>query len=377
MKSFEYGDWEIGLKEIGFAVSAMVIGVGLLSLPRDVDLVTYVADGWISILIGGAAAALFAYICAKLASRFPKQTFYTYASRLVPKPIALGITVILICHFLFICIYEVRVISDVAKLYIFFKTPVEIISLIFLLVVVYAVRGQSVGILRLNMMFLPIILFIVLFVYTLSVNTFDINNLLPFFVTPPLNLLKGAQKAYLSFAGFEIVLFYISFMNKPDKAPRAVVIGMLFPIVLALLIFIFSIAVFSVTTREILYPTIEMAKEIFADIGFFERIEAVFFTIWIMTIYNTAAMAFDVAVIATKSIYPKLKKMHYVLIFTPLIYLVAMIPQSYDAIEKYGRVLNISCLVFESIIPTVLLFTSIVRRIKGENKKDKTLPKEA
>ncbi|GGH88893.1 spore germination protein [Pullulanibacillus pueri] len=377
MQSFEYGDWEVGTKEITFSVCSMVIGVGLLSMPRDVNLVTYVADGWISILLGGIFAIIFTYVCAKLAARFPRQTFYEYVASITAKPIAFMLSLLLVCHFLLICLYEVRVISDIAKLYIFIKTPVEVISLVFLMVVVYAVRGSSVGILRLNMMFLPIILFIVAFVHVMSLNTFDINNLRPFFVTPPMNILQGAQKAYLSFAGFEIVLIYISLMNQPQKAPKAAVIGMILPLVMGLLIFLFSIAIFSVTTQEILYPAIEMAKEISTDIGFFERIEALFFTIWIMAIYTTATMAFDAAVLSAKSLFPKLDKIHFVLIFTPIIYLVAMIPRSYDSIQRYGQIASFTSIIFGAVIPTLLLILSLIRRIKGEQTNQKNLKKDA
>ena len=55
MKPFEYGDEEIGSREIGFAVSSTIIGIGALSMPRDIANQTffgrldYLAFGWIDL----------------------------------------------------------------------------------------------------------------------------------------------------------------------------------------------------------------------------------------------------------------------------------------------------------------------------------------
>ena len=48
MKPFEYGDEEIGsLGNLGFAVSSTIIGIGALSMPRDIANQTLFSDGWI------------------------------------------------------------------------------------------------------------------------------------------------------------------------------------------------------------------------------------------------------------------------------------------------------------------------------------------
>ena len=54
MKPFEYGDEEIGSREIGFAVSSTIIGIGALSMPRDIadsnfifGRLDYFTFGWI------------------------------------------------------------------------------------------------------------------------------------------------------------------------------------------------------------------------------------------------------------------------------------------------------------------------------------------
>ena len=58
MKPFEYGDEEIGSREIGFAVSSTIIGIGALSMPRDIANQTLFSDGWIILLLGGLICAV-------------------------------------------------------------------------------------------------------------------------------------------------------------------------------------------------------------------------------------------------------------------------------------------------------------------------------
>lgn len=159
MKSFEYGDQEIGQKDILFALASVVIGLGVLTLPRTVADAAKSSDGWISILIGGIIAMFFTWIAAKLASRFPKQTFIEYGL-IVTKPVAYLLTFLFAVYNILYVGFELRGVANVSKQYLFERTPVEVLSLVLLLVIMYAVSGSRAALLRLNLMFLPIVLFI-------------------------------------------------------------------------------------------------------------------------------------------------------------------------------------------------------------------------
>ena len=51
--------------------------------------------------------------------------------------------------------YQVRGVSTITRLYLFDNTPEEIIGLIYLLVLIYAVAGPSIALIRLNLIFSP------------------------------------------------------------------------------------------------------------------------------------------------------------------------------------------------------------------------------
>lgn len=362
MKWFEYGDETISDKELLIAVPSTIIGVGILSLPREIAKNTVSADGWLSIFIVGVLFIGFAWIIAKLASTYPHQSFFSYASSLVTRPIATVLTILLALQGFVLTAFMIRVISDIAKEYLFDQTPVEVIALSFLLVVVYAIAGSRAGLFRLNMMFFPIIIFITMLVGGFAVAWFSVDNYLPVFKTDLTGHLKAMQTSSFSFTGSAILLFYTSIVRKPKKAPKMAAIGMAIVPALYILIYLLCLGVFgNLATANLNYPIIELAKEIEVPGGFFERFDSIFFVIWIMSIFNTTAMSFDVTVFALESV-SKLKKIQLVYILTPLIYLVGMFPQDLITVVQLGKFVSSYSLLVTLFVTVLLVIMSLIKR---------------
>lgn len=363
MKRFDYADDMISEREIMIAMPSMVIGAGIIILPRNLAAETAGADGVVSLVIGGIIATFIAWLVAKLAAGFPHQTFISYASLIATKPVAIVLTFIFSLIAFLIAAIEVREIADVSKQYLFDRTPVEVIALTFLLVVVYAVSGSRAGLLRLNMMFLPIILFIATIVLVFNLKWFDMRHLQPMFQTSFKGYMHGVGTSVTSYIGFGILWFYMALVKQPKKAPKKAVIGMMIPIAFYIFLFVVCIAAFgNHMTSNLIYPTVELAKTTELPGEFFERFELVFFVIWIMAIFNTAAMGFDIAVFALTSIFKNIKKLTVVLILSPVIYLCAMYPQEPTGVSTLEKIISYSA-VFYTIF--VILFLTVIAKIRG------------
>jgi spore germination protein len=362
MKTFEYADQEIGSKDLAYIVSSMMIGVGVLTLPRLVANHTNAFDGWISILCAGLFFLFFGWFLAKMISAFPKKTFFEYTTLIMTKPVAVILTVILGGAFLLTCSLEARVIANISKLYMFDQTPIEAVALAFLLVVIYAVSGSRIALLRLNLMFLPIVILITLLVQGFNITLFQVDNLRPTFSTTLTGYFNGAQETTFSFTGYVVILVYISLMNKPKDASKMTMIGIGIPIVLYLIIYTVAIAVFGhLATAQITYPTIEVAKEIEAPGGFVERFESIFFTVWIMTVFNTTSMAMDIAIHLFRSVL-KISRKSLIYIISPIIYLIGMTPENTNQIQFLGKIVAYLGFFFGVVFP---LFLYLFIRIKG------------
>ena len=65
------------------------------------------------------------------------------------------VTPLISLYLLLFVSYQVRGVSTITRLYLFDNTPEEIIGLIYLLVLIYAVAGPSIALIRLNLIFSP------------------------------------------------------------------------------------------------------------------------------------------------------------------------------------------------------------------------------
>lgn len=223
-------------KEFMVALPSVIVGVSILSLPNDVAMVTFYSDGWVSILLAGIICTIFALLAVKVARYFPGQSFFSYTYFLLTRPIAIIISGIFVVIYILESSRIVRSTAHIPQQYLFDKTPMEVLALCFLLVVVYAVSGERLGIFRLNMLFLPIILFTFIFAGIFNFKWFDATNYLPLFKMELTGYVQGVWKSIGTFSGFGIGLFYIAFMRHPKNLTKKVVIGMSVSIVFYLFI---------------------------------------------------------------------------------------------------------------------------------------------
>jgi len=330
-------DEQIDSKDIMVAVPSMVIAVGILTLPNIIAQSTRFSDGWIVIVLTGIIAVFFTWVIAKLASKFPSQSFLTYSSSLVSRPVAIVLTLLFSLQGVVITAYEIRMITDISHEYLFEKTPIEVIALSFLLIVIYAISGSRIGVFRLNILFLPIILVITAGLIFFSISYMKIDHLLPVFTTDIKGYIQGSIDAMLAYIGFSILFFYVALTKDPKKVPKRAAIGMSSVIVFYLALYLTSIAVFGVSVTEVLrLPIIELAKSVEIPGGFFERMESLFFVIWVTAIFTTTMMAFDVAVLALQSIFSKVNKRNIVFSLSPFILFLSMIPDNYLEMQNIG-----------------------------------------
>lgn len=367
MSFCEYGNEEIREIEIVYIVASYIIAVVVLTIPRILASETNFSDGWVSMILAGMLSIFSAGFIAKLASYFPNQTFYTYASLICSKPVAVLITLWFVIYFLVVVGYEVRYVAVITKQYVLDRTPVEISSLLFLFVIAYAVSGSRVGLIQLNLLFFPIIIFVVLLVSFLNLPNFEIKNLSPFFTTGWYGYWQGAKGSFFSIAGSEILFFYTALVKRPKNVTKYAMISVCIPLGLYLVIYIMSIGVFTAeTTKTLVFPTIELAKEATIPGAFLERVEPLFFTIWIMGIFNTASIAYDIALIALNSLFQQIKKIMLIFILTPLIYLIAMFPENITAeVTELSIYMSFSSFILGVLLPLILLLLVKLRGIKG------------
>jgi len=368
MKQFEYSDEDISDQQLLVAIPSMVIGVIILTFARTLAGPTKAADGLLLILIGGLFSVLFIWLIAKFSSSFRDQTFFDFASSVMTKPIASVICFVFAIHYICLTAFEVRKLTDITRHYLLGQTPAEVLALSFLFIIIYAVSGSRAGLFRLNMMFLPFVLFVSLAVLLFNIKLIEVNNLQPILKTNVRGYAEGVVTMFsmLASGGAGIVLFYTSLVKAKEKLPKMAAMGMAVPVILFLAFYFISIGVYGNTvTANLLYPSIELGKSVDLPGGIFERFESIFFVIWIMAIFNTTALVFDLAILTINYIFKNTKKIKLIFILAPIIFFISMVPQNITESTNLGKFSIYSLLIYLTGIVFLLFVIAKIRGVKA------------
>ncbi|QOT07949.1 endospore germination permease [Paenibacillus sp. JNUCC32] len=357
----------IGRKEIVYSVSNMMIGLGILTLPHTIAKKTQFSDGWMPIILGGMIAFVFAWAIGVLASRFPGKNYHAMASMILSRKAAHVLTLLMSLYFLLFVSYQVRGVSTITRLYLFDNTPEEIIGLVYLLVLIYAVAGPSIALVRLNLIFFPIVVTILLLIVLLNLGSLNMHFLLPVFKTDWRRIVASSKDTVFSYLGLEIMLFYNIYVARKSKLPGSLLRGLLIPICIYFVVFVFVIGVFGpMVVSNTLYPLAELAKEVEVPGGIFERFEFFFFVIWLMTLFSTNAMAFDVALLALESVFPKHRRFMMILVLGPVLFILGLLPSSLRELNVFAEWISYMGVGFAWVLPALLLLIAKVRGVKGD-----------
>src|SRR5699024_11897335 len=145
------------------------------------------------------------------------------------------------------------------------------------------------------------------------------------------------REAFLAYLGFGLGIYYVFMIKNPFNMTKKIVMGMSISILFYLFIFLSSIAVFNNTvTSNMLLPTLGLALKVVIPGAIFERIDAFVYTIWIMAVFNTVTMTYDIAVLMLKGMFQKRKKTMIDCISGPIIFLVVIFLKLIDFL-KHSR----------------------------------------
>lgn len=350
-------------RDIMIAVITNIFGVFTLTLSREVAKDTSSTDGWIAILVGGAIACFLGWIISKIAVAFPNYSFYSYTTYLLSKPVAVILTLIFSLQYFMITAFQLREIAALAHQYYFDRTPMEVITLSFLLVVIYAVSGSHAGIFRLLILFLPMTVIGLLILIVLPIGTIRKEDLLPVLQTDFIGYVKATHSTLVTFVGFGVVLFYIALVKKPKHTAKMTIYGIVFVTIVNVLLYVVCVGVLgNMTTANLFFPTSDLSKTVGIPGGIFERFDAILFAIWTIVIFTTAVIAYDILVMTIRMIFTKINKHTLIFTLSPLLFIASMVPKSYLELIHFSRFLNEFTLIYLVII-TILLVVAF--KIKG------------
>ncbi|MCT4607122.1 MAG: spore germination protein [Marinisporobacter sp.] len=352
--------------QLGMILAVTIIGIGFLTLPRN--LAEEVGpDGWVVLLLGSVIAFIVGRLMVVLMQKFPQETIIEVNSSLMGKPLGTIISIGFFIHCIIFAAIEVRVSGEITKEYLLLNTPIEVLMIALLIGAVYLVRSGIEPIGRMAQIILPVVTIIAIVVILPVLPELDLTNLLPVLKTPIHKIIGAISTVFFSFMGIELILLFSSFVIKPKNMKKYTSLAVVMVAAIYMFILVVVVTRFGlIETTHIIWPVLELFKTVDLPGAFIENIEAFIIAIWMLSVFMTLATLYFGASLVLSRILKSKEHNYFVLPILPMIYYLALIPDNIAQVSDYMNMYsNCFGIFYIILLPLLLLSISIFKKNKG------------
>jgi spore germination protein (amino acid permease) len=271
-----------------FLVHSMQIGVGVLGFQRYIASIVE-QDSWITVLVAGAAVHVVIWMMYKMLNKekgdiisihettFGKWLGGVFSFLFMVYLVALGITIL-------------RTFIEVIQVWMFPIVKTWPIALVYLIAVYYMIAGGFRTVT--GVCFLGVVIpFYLNFTFLAPLEFADYRNLLPIFDHSIKEFALSVKTMTLSYLGFEILLIYYPFFQKPETSQKWFHYGNLFTIGLYLYLMLITLVYFTPDhLKKTIWATLTLWKII--RFPFVERFEYIGIASWAVVILPNICLVF-------------------------------------------------------------------------------------
>lgn len=261
-------------------------------------------DAWIAAVIGTGAGLLFIPMYNKLGMYYPGLTIVQYSEQILGKWLGKAVSLCFISFPFLISVVVLRNFGDFMTTAILPETPIQAIHILFLVVVILAVRLGLEVFTRAAEIFFPWTVFLFLFITAALLPQADLQTARPVLAEGVMPVMAATFPMLgTSFWQLAVFLMFYPYIKTVHKAGNAIFTGALLGgITLGIITFLSILVLGPDTTARHIYPTFILAKKI--NIGdFLERMEGIVAGIWILTIFFKLAICYYTSVIGLAQIF--------------------------------------------------------------------------
>lgn len=353
--------------QLFFIIIQAQVGIGIISLPSSVAKYSK-GDAWISVILAGVFALICILLMWLLNRRFPTLTIFEMMNDIVGKYIAWFIKIAYIAYFFSVATLTVLRFVQTVNLWVLPRTPVWIVSIIFIAICVYCAKENLKVIARFCM--LISIFLVVLFILTLYILK-DVNylNILPVGESGIKNIFKGSSKVITSSLGFEVILVLFPYcLGKNSGKLKVLLLANGLVTIFYVFITFVVLAYFGPASLKIIpEPILYMLK--YQSFKIIERTDLVFFSIWIVTVAATLIIYLYITSKGLSNIFTNTKRSIITFyIATILFLLVLIVPINDKVIGVLEVYLSLASYLFIFVLPFILLIVSVLQGKKDGSK---------
>ena len=344
-------------------IVSIVIGVGVLSMQKSL-VESMGTDGWIAIIIGGFTSFLWFCVYYNIFKLHPNKDFFEIGRLTVGAGLTKFFMVFFIIYYMVLLALVSRTLGELIKIFLLQTTPLEVIIVSFILASTYLASYEIDKVTRASYFIYPIIILFTVMVVLTAIPGSDPTNLLPVFRTNFQEIISGLGNTVFSFAGIEIVLLAIPFVEQKEKVFKTGIYAISIITGIYLIMFFMSITNFS--QEQIMsqnFPILVLIRQLDAPGLFLENLDGLVMGLWVLVVFVTMVPAyFSMAKFSSKFFGTK-KHKQFVLGAVPIIYFIAMMPDNF--LQLTGYLTNIYyylAVIAGGIIPLIILVTGLIRK---------------
>lgn len=346
----------------GLIVSA-AIGVGVLSLPNTLAN-TLQNNGWIAIIFSGLLIIPVMAVITRIFLMYPDKDIFQIGNETL-GPVFFTICLLFVAaYFIVFSAIVSRILGELIKAFLLPITPLEVIVFIFILTTSYITSFEIDAIVRTGFFVYPIIIFFTLLIVFVSLPNADFSNLLPIYNVKLKNISMGIRDAYFSFAGFEMTIFALPYVEDKKKTFKSSVYAIIIVTLVYFALYVMSVSHFSIEQlKRQQFPVLQLVKQVDLPGFFIENLDGLVMAIWVIVVFATLAPAYFSAGKTISKILRVKNHKYIIWILVPIIYKVSLIPESLVVVQKRNAMyFNVLGFISVVIIPILILVVGTIRK---------------
>lgn len=294
---------KISIRQLKILSHLLCLGSTILIIPSPLSSEAK-QDAWMSAILGVAMGLLLIMLYGALGRRYPNQSLMEYSEVILGKWIGKAVAIMYASFFFLLSAIILRNMGDFISTIIMPETPIQAIHIIFMIGIIIAARLGIEVIGRTSELMLPFVFAFVIVLLCFITPQAELNRIQPVLEFGILPVIQGSFALIgIPFLEFVVFLMVIPYVNKQEKASKAIIIGALVGGVIVILFTALSVLVlgWDFTARHT-YPTYTLAKKI--RLGeFLQRIEVFVGVVWIITMFFKLSVFYYASVLGVAQIF--------------------------------------------------------------------------
>ncbi|MCL6633927.1 MAG: spore germination protein [Alicyclobacillus herbarius] len=353
------------IEAVGIVVSSC-IGVGILALPRIV--VEAVDTGAPVLTFFGLCLSLAGlFIITLLAKRFPNDTIVRVGERVMGVWVGRVMGLLITTFYIVLVALVAREFSTVVVTVLLPKTPIEVTTAVLLILAALSIRNNITTFAYIHLFYQPFIHIPAFAVSILALKYAIPLNLLPLVGNGNGHWLIGTLSVAALLQGGFVMAFLSPAMIEPHRIPQVLLWSGILISGIFMLTVVAPLAVFgSMEIRNMMWPTLELAKIASIPGEVLERLDVFFLAIWVTAVFSSLYSMYFISALAIKDVLRFEDHSFLSFALLPIVFTIAMLPPNIVQLYRVITWVGWAGLALTIGYPSLVLAVSWLRRIREE-----------